>query len=136
MRRRAFIEGIAALATAWPFAVRAQQSTTMRRVGVLMNYRADEPEGQDAGDGRPQNGYCDYPHSDGSNWRRRQNRVDTDPRATRQQRHWIDLLCSRSNKQAARINERNHSIDQPRGPFSQSEKSGIAIRTASNGRCC
>ena len=57
-------------------------------------------------------------------------------RATRQQRHGIDLLCSRSNKQAARSNERNHSIDQPRGPFSQSEKSGIAIRTASNGRCC
>ena len=46
MRRRAFIEGIAALVTAWPFAVRAQQSTTVRRVGVLMNYRADEPEGQ------------------------------------------------------------------------------------------
>ena len=46
MRRRAFIEGIAALVTAWPFAVRAQQSTTVRRVAVLMNYRADEPEGQ------------------------------------------------------------------------------------------
>jgi hypothetical protein len=45
MRRRAFIEGIAALVTAWPFAVRAQQSTTVR-VGVLMNYRAEEPEGQ------------------------------------------------------------------------------------------
>ena len=46
MRRRAFIEGIAALATAWPFAVRAQQSSAVRRVGVLMNYGADEPEGQ------------------------------------------------------------------------------------------
>jgi hypothetical protein len=28
------------------FAVRAQQSSTVRRIGVLMNYRADEPEGQ------------------------------------------------------------------------------------------
>jgi hypothetical protein len=46
MRRRAFIEGIAALATAWPYAVQAQQSTAVRRICVLMNYRADEPEGQ------------------------------------------------------------------------------------------
>src|SRR5215472_15809510 len=44
MRRRAFIEGIAALAAAWPFAVRAQQSTTVRPVGVLMNLAADDPE--------------------------------------------------------------------------------------------
>jgi putative ABC transport system substrate-binding protein len=46
MRRRAFIEGIAALGVAWPLAGRAQQSTAVRRVGVLMNYRADEAEGQ------------------------------------------------------------------------------------------
>jgi putative ABC transport system substrate-binding protein len=46
MQRRAFIEGIAALATAWPLAVRAQQSATVRRVGVLMNYRTEELEGQ------------------------------------------------------------------------------------------
>jgi putative ABC transport system substrate-binding protein len=46
MRRRTFIEGIAAQAVAWPPAVRAQQSGTVRRIGVLMNYLADEPEGQ------------------------------------------------------------------------------------------
>ena len=46
MRRRTVIEGIAALAAVWPFAARAQQSNTVRRVGVLMNFRADEPEGQ------------------------------------------------------------------------------------------
>ena len=46
MRRRTVIEGIAALAAAWPFAARAQKSNTVRRVGVLMNFRADEPEGQ------------------------------------------------------------------------------------------
>jgi putative ABC transport system substrate-binding protein len=46
MRRRDFIKTIARLLVAWPFAARAQQSTTVRRVGVLMNYRADEPEGQ------------------------------------------------------------------------------------------
>jgi putative ABC transport system substrate-binding protein len=46
MRRRTVIEGIAALAAAWPLAARAQQSNTVRRVGVLMNFRADEPEGQ------------------------------------------------------------------------------------------
>ena len=46
MRRRAFVEGIAASAAASPFAARAQQSSTVRRVGVLMNYGADEPEGQ------------------------------------------------------------------------------------------
>jgi len=33
-------------AAAWPFAARAQQSNTVRRLGVLMNFRADEPEGQ------------------------------------------------------------------------------------------
>jgi putative ABC transport system substrate-binding protein len=44
MQRRTFIEGIAALAAAWPLAARAQQST-VRRVGVLMNFAKDDPEG-------------------------------------------------------------------------------------------
>src|SRR5215471_16998972 len=45
MRRRAFIEGMAILA-AWPLGARAQQPEQMRRVGVLMNAVADDPQGQ------------------------------------------------------------------------------------------
>jgi putative ABC transport system substrate-binding protein len=43
-RRRAFIEGIAALAAALPLAARAQQAERMRRIGALMNLAADDPE--------------------------------------------------------------------------------------------
>ena len=43
MRRRTFIEGIAALAAPLPLAARAQQER-MRRIGVLMNLAADDPE--------------------------------------------------------------------------------------------
>ena len=45
MRRRAFIEGIAASGVAWPLAARAQQAERMRRIGLLMG-AADDPEGQ------------------------------------------------------------------------------------------
>jgi putative tryptophan/tyrosine transport system substrate-binding protein len=45
MRRREFITLVGGTAAVWPLAVRAQQSN-VHRVGVLMNYRADEPEGQ------------------------------------------------------------------------------------------
>jgi putative ABC transport system substrate-binding protein len=45
MRRRTFILSVAG-AAAWPFAARAQQSGTVRRIGVLMNRAADDPEGQ------------------------------------------------------------------------------------------
>ena len=45
MRRRDFIKGIAGLA-AWPLAARGQQAESVRRIGVLMNLAADDPEGQ------------------------------------------------------------------------------------------
>src|ERR1700737_1634829 len=46
MRRRDFIIGIAGSAAGWSLAARAQQPERMRRIGVLMNTAADDPEGQ------------------------------------------------------------------------------------------
>jgi len=49
IRRREIITllgGAAAASSAWPLAARAQQAEQMRRIGVLMNTGADEPESQ------------------------------------------------------------------------------------------
>jgi len=46
MRRRDFIRVIAVSAVACPLAARAQKPEPMRRIGVLMNAVADDPQGQ------------------------------------------------------------------------------------------
>jgi putative ABC transport system substrate-binding protein len=47
IKRREFVSLLGSAAVAWPLAARAQQGERMRRIGVLMPYAADNPQGQD-----------------------------------------------------------------------------------------
>ena len=45
MRRRDFIAGLGSAAS-WPLVARAQQSERVRRIGVLMGFEENDPEGK------------------------------------------------------------------------------------------
>src|SRR5262245_11729763 len=46
MRRRKFIAGLAGSAVAWSHVARAQPAGPLPRIGVLLDFAADDPEGQ------------------------------------------------------------------------------------------
>ncbi len=76
--RRQFLSALGGAAVAWPLAARAQQRAAPRRLGVLMGYFANDPEGQSDAAAFVQ-GLGTLNWKDGSNLRIDWRWADSDP---------------------------------------------------------